>query len=269
MAVKTHAENFLPDLESCGEIQNAGSILKVSNLINCSNEPVVYELTLAGGAAANAESISLFISAPAAAPAPALPPKVTVPKGSRLYFGAAFIGVTVASDTTIDGTTAATAVGVPVDPLPSAITTADKARTWGLQMILSPTDLPLTDNDTTVDRSDLTYGLQGSTVKTGKEKSSQVTIISRTEDRAFWEIVYPASQSTNNIFVHIIRTGGMRTWGPAKVMSLTQPGAIREISRPQFTLSFQTPFASPTLRQYITDTKQQTTFDTVMRLSGV
>lgn len=266
MAVKTYAEDFLPAIETCEEIQNAGSIIKVANLFKCASEPTVYVLTPAAAAAVGDTEIDLYISSPiGTTPVPT----VFLQKGTRLYFGTGYTPVTVAADTTVDGTTAATADTVPVDPLTAAIAVSDTAQTWGLQMILSPTDIPLTDNDTTVDRSDLTYGLQGSTVKTGKEKSSAVAIIARTDDRAFWEIVYPASQGAHNIFVHIIRTGGVRAWGPAKIMSLTQPGAIREISRPTFTLNFQAPYSQPTLRQYITDPAQQASFDAVMRLSGI
>lgn len=273
MPAKTFAENFVPAITTCEEIQNAGSILKVAPLINCASEPTIYELTPSAAAAANAESISLFISSPvvpATPPAGYVPPRVRLAKGTVLYFGAAFnLLAVVANDVLVNGTTAATAVAVPVDPLAAPIAVTDRARTWGLQTLLSPTDLPLTDNDSTVDRTDLTYGLQGATVKTTKEKSSAVAIIARTDDRAFWEVIYPASQGAQNIFAHFIKSGGVRAWGPAKIMSLTQPGAIREISRPTFTLSFQSPFAAPTLRQYITDTVQLNTFDTVMRLSGV
>lgn len=266
MAVKTYAEDFVPAIETCEEIQNAGSIIKVAKLVRCASEPTVYVLTPAAAAQLGDTEIDLYISSPTATTPP---PSIRLQKGTRLYFGPGFIPATVAADTLIDGTTAGTAVLVPVDPLTAAIAAGDTASTWGLQMILSPTDIPVSDNDSTVDRSDLNYGLQGSTVKTGKEKSSQVAIIARTDDRAFWEIVYPASQGGQNIFAHIIKTGGVRVWGPAKAMSLTQPGAIREISRPSFNLVFQAPFSSPTLRQYITDPVQQASFDTVMRLSGI
>ena len=266
MAVKTYAEDFVPAIETCEEIQNAGSLIKVANLFKCASEPTVYELTPAAAADAGDESIDLYISSPTGT-TPA--PQVRLQKGTKLYFGVALTPVTVSADTLVTGTAAGSATTVPVDPLETAIAATDKARTWGLQMILSPTDIPVTDNDTTVDRSDLTYGLQGSQVKTGKEKSSQITTISRTDDRAFWEVIYPASQGAQNIFAHIIRTGGVHVWGVAKVMSLTQPGTIREIKRDQFNLMFQAPYAAPTLRQYITDTALQNTFDTVMRLSGI
>lgn len=270
-ATKTYAENFISDIKTCDEIQNAGSILKVANLEKCATEPIVYTLTPAA-AAINAETISVYISNPVVPTTPPpgyVPPKVWLQKGTKLYFGTTFKPVTVAANTLVNGTTAGTAATVPVDPLTQAIAATDTALTWGMMMILSPTDLPLSDNDSTVDRTDLTYGLQGSTVKTTKEKTSQITVIARPDDRAFWEIVYPASQGSQNIFAHVIRNGGLSAWGPAKVMSLTNPGAIREISRPQFTLNFQAPYASPTLREYITNSAQQTAFDTVMRLSGV
>ncbi len=259
MASKTYAEQFVPSLTSCEEIQNAGSIIKVANLVNCASEPTVYTLTAGAGGAIGATTLTLSITAPAGPPAPS----VVLQKGSRLFFGTTFIPVTVAADTTVTSTP----VAVPVDPLEAAV--SGTAFTWGLQMILSPTDLPINSTDQTVDRSDLTYSLQGSTVKTGKETSSQITVISRTDDRAFWEVIYPASQGTQSIFAHIIRTGGIRVWGRCHVVNLTQPGAIRELKRDSFGLNYQAPWAQPTLRQYITDTAQLAAFDAVMRLSGI
>lgn len=285
MAVASYADVFRPDFSSCNEIQNAGSIIKVSTLYNCLNEPPVYTLT-AAAATVGAASIQLtFTSVSPAiinnAAGTAVQPasyQVLLSKGTNLYFGssAPYTVVTVAQDTVVAGTagttTTAAAAGsattVPVNPLTSALS-AGTTTTWGLLQLVSPTDIPITDQDQTVDRMDLSYGLQGSNVKTSIGKQSQVTSIAVPGDAAFWGVIFPGSQQAGSVFTHIARNGGVHAWGPAKIMNLSMPGAIKEIMRPAFQIDFQAPYASPTLRSFITDPNQQAAYDTVMRLSGM
>ena len=120
------------------------------------------------------------------------------------------------------------------------------------QKILSPTNLPLTDQSQTVDRKDLTYGLQGSQVKVGVTFQPQITVIAAPSDSAFWEVIYPAKQTANRIWAHIYRNGGLHAWGAAFVTNMTIDGNINEICRPQFTLDFQAPFAMPTRNEFLT-----------------
>lgn len=265
MAVKTFAEYFTPDLNaSDNEFHNAGSLVQYGYVARGDQEPLTYSLT-PGTAAALDEEVDFYISNTAD---PDYPQEVFLQKGLVLYCGATNKKAIVAADTLITATSAGTAQAVPVDPLASGIAGTDVAQTWALTKLLSPTDIPLTDNDTTVDRTDLTFGLQGSTVKTAKDKSSQITLVARADDRAYYKLVYPASQGTQNLFSHITRTSGVHAWGLAKVMSLTTPGTIREIERPSFTQNFQAPFAAPTRREYLT-AEQKTIWDRVMRLSGL
>lgn len=121
-----------------------------------------------------------------------------------------------------------------------------------MQRILSPTNLPLTDQSQTVDRKDLTYGLQGSQVKVGVTFQPQITLIAAPSDTAFWEVIYPAKATAKRIYVHIARSGDLHAFGAAFVTNMTIDGNINEICRPQFTLDFQAPFALPTLPEYLT-----------------
>lgn len=247
------------------EMLNAGSLCRVAELINCANEPTVYTLELSAAALIGANSISVFIDP---VPAGITTPSVYLSAGSKLYFGATFAAVTVAEDVTITATTSVAAQVVEVDTLIAGLASGDAAQTWGMFSVASATDIPLNLNTNTVDRQDLTNGLQGSMVTTSVDLQSQLAFIATPEDPAIWKVIYPYTQAGKDFFCLLERSGGIRAWGKCKGSNISIPGAIKEIARGSVQLMFQSSFAAPTLRQYQTVT-QQATFDIVGRLAGV
>lgn len=161
-----------------------------------------------------------------------------------------------------------TAQAVSVDPLLTALASGDTAQTWGMLSVASPTDIPLNLNTNTVDRQDLTYGLQGSMVTTSVDLQSQLAFIATPDDPAIWKVIHPYTQQGKDFFLFVERTGGLRAWGRCKGSNLSFQGAVKEITRGSVTLLLQSPFAFPTLRPYQSVT-QQAAFDTVGRLAGV
>ena len=229
------ADKFSSDLISCQEIFNAGSAIYVGDLVDCSDEPVVNTLEATAAVLVADTSISLEVSTG----------QVYLRKGAYLHFGANYVVVAANTLVTAAPTT------VTIEPAIAAITLGDTATTWGLQRILSPTNIPLSSQSTMVSRTDLSNGLQGSEVKTGTKLMSSVATITHPNDRAFWGTVYPASQGSQSIFALIVRSGGRHAFGRVQVSTLEDDGNIEEISRVTFELSFQAPYAAPGLAAYL------------------
>ncbi len=249
------AEKFTPDMISCNEVYNAGSAIYVGDLVNCSDEPVVYTVKPTIAIAQGDDTASLQVTLPSTG-------RVYLRKGAWLHFGANHI--IVAEDTLVT----ATATIVEIEPAAAAIAITDTATTWGLQRILSPTNIPLQSDSTMVSRTDLSNGLQGSEVKTGTKLTSSVATITNPDDRAFWATVFPASQGTQSIFALIVRSGGRHAFGRAQVGTTSDDGNIEEISRISFDLSFQAPYANLGVYQHLS-TVEQTNLNSVRKLAGL
>ncbi len=247
------------------EFLNAGSLVRVAELTNCADEPTVYTLETSAAAAIGDDSISLFLDP---APAGVTAPSVLLTAGSKLYFGATFIPVTIAEDIKITATTSATAQTVIVDELTQAVALGASANTWAMISVASPTDIPLNLNTNTVDRQDLTYGLQGSMVTTSVDLQSQLAFIATADDAAIWQVIYPYTQSGKDFFCYIARSGDLRAWGRCKGSNISFTGATKEISRGSVQLMFQSAWAAPSRPEYLS-VSQKATYDTVARLAGV
>jgi hypothetical protein len=227
-------DSFQYPLSNCRQIQNAGISLYVSRLAACASEPLVYTLVLNGATVVNDTAVDFD----GITPVPTATNPLFLRNGSRLYFGANFI--TIDGDQTI---TAATATNIAVRDVTAIVADNATTTTWGMKRILSPTNIPLTSNSNTVDRKDLTDGLQGSNVVTGKTLESAVQIITRVDDLAFWDVCFPASESGENIYAVIVRPETRMAFGQAQVSNSSVDGGINEIARDQFTLMYQAPYA--------------------------
>jgi hypothetical protein len=232
---------FVPSISNCREISNAGSSLLITPLPSCAEEPLVYALEADAAVALLATSIAINVLTPTAV--------LTLRKGSRIAFGANYVVVT--ADTVVSTVSSPTLV--PIEPAVNAIAANATASIWGALKVLSPTNLPIDNASQMVNRTDLSNGLQGAETKTKVMLSSQCEVITRPDDTAYWDFVFRAAQNDADIYALLIRGNDLRhVYGRAKVSNLNEAGQIEEINRVTFTLNFQTPFASPTLFQYLT-----------------
>lgn len=250
------AEKFVAPITNDYAVYNSGSLLLVAPLAtDGSGEPVVHTLTVDTAASQNATSVELTSDQTEG---------TFLRKGTILYSGSKKVVVTQATTVTTAG------VAVTVEPLAAALTTTDEFETWAMLRAASPSDLPLSTQDQSTDLKDLNFGIQGSNLPVDQKFSPQVTLIAKEDDRAYYELIRPAGTTakTTPLFAHIYRNGGLHAFGAAYVMNLNEPGAINEVTRPQFTLEFQAPFALPTKYNYLA-TDEQLTLNTVCKLSGL
>lgn len=244
---------FAPQQIGVNEIHNAGSLALFAPLpTQGSKAPVEATLTPAAALAA-ATSLTLTTDQTGG---------TWLRSGSILYLGAKTAVVTETTKVLTAGTP------VPVEPLAAAIAVTDLAKTWGLLQLLSPINIPLNSTDSSEDRTDLTYYLQGSEVKTKVMSESQISVFDRADDRAYNELVDPAAKSGVYVFAHLFKNGGKHQWGRVQVSGSTDDGAVAALAKPQFTLKWQAPYAQPTRYAYL-ESAQQTLMNSVMKLSGL
>ena len=247
------AQSFVIEASPSNVIQTSGSIILCATLTADAQEPATATLTVGGTPTLGDETLDLTSDIP-----------VILRRGTKLTTSNGSV-VTVTTETEL---TAATSASVPVEPLATPVPTAAATiKTWGLLRILSPQALPLTSDSTNVDRKDYTFGLQGSEVKTRVNLNSSVQIINQATDRAYWEVMHPASLGSNNVFALIV-TNAEHGFGAAQVTSLTDDNAIDEISRPSFDLMFQAPFARVGQYAYLTPARK-TKLNEVRSLAGL
>ncbi len=250
-------DTFVPAISSCSEILNAGSALYVGKLVNCGDEPTVYTVEADTAIAINGTSASLAVTVPATLA------QLRLRKGQRLVFGAN--SIVIAEDALLTNT----ASTVAIEPATAAVALNATATVWEMFKLLSPTALPIDTQSQAVNRTDLSFGLQGSEVKTKVSMTSQIEIIARPDDRAFWSVLFPASQNNDDVYAMIVRSGdNVHAFGRTKVMNLTMPGQIEEILRPSFSLNFQSPFAVTEPFSYLS-TAKQTQLNAIRALVGL
>jgi len=249
------AQSFVSEVTPSNVVQTSGSILLVGKLTGAAEEPATATLTIVDTTIAiGNETLEMTSDI-----------DVTLRRGARLKFTVG-APVVVAETTEIEG--GAAAVAVPVEPLASVLpVNGNTAETWGLLRVLSPTALPLASDSTNVDRKDYTYGLQGSEVKTRVNLNSSVQIINQATDRAYYEVIHPATQNASNVFVMIV-TNAEHAFGACQISSLTDDNAIDEISRPSFDLMFQAPFARVGAYSYL-EAGQKTKLNEARALAGL
>lgn len=235
------ADQFVQQIVSCNEYYAAGSILKVAALPDCANEPILKTLSNTGAASAGDEQITLTA---------ATGEEVDLEKGSKLNFAAEVVTVTEDALVTDAG------VLVNVEELTVGLADGDTVQTYGMLKILSPTSLPPQSSAETTDRTDLSFGLQSSEVKTAVGLTMSVGFISRPDDKGFWTIVHPADQSTVDIYALSV-VGGEHIFGRAKVMNLSITAERKTILEGTFDLNFQPPFARTRPYEYLSASERQ------------
>ncbi len=253
-----YAESFVAPISNDYAIYNSGSLLLVAPLATTfTGEPVVHTLTLDGAIAVLDVTADLKTDNAVA---------TFLRKGTVLHFGSNKL--VVAADTNV--LTGVTATAVPIEAATAIIADAATTTTWALLRAASPSDLPVSTQDQSTDLKDLNNGIQGSNLPVDQKFSPQVTLIAKTNDRAYYELIRPAgtTSKTTPLFAHIYRNGGLHAFGAAYVMNLNEPGVINEVTRPQFTLEFQAPFALPTKYTYLS-TGNKAILNTVCKLSGL
>lgn len=255
----SYASLFVPSPIANKEVLTAGSRVLVAPLATvAADEPAITTLTVDTGSTLAVGSTTVPLTTDSTT-------GTKLVAGTALYFDGTN-KVVVAADVTV--ATGAVATDVTVEPTTATLADAAIATTWGLLSILSPSDIPNVSSDTMVDRKDLTFGLQGSQVKVGTAFQPQIAAIVHPDDEAFYNLIYPASNGAESLFVHLVYNGGLHAFGPAKVSNLNIPGAINEIQRATFTLDFQAPYAKPTKYQYLSVT-EKAALNTVCKLSGL
>lgn len=249
----TFAEQLYTNVPPGNEFLNAGSILLVTNLpTNASKEPQVHTLS-SDAALLDDEELTLTSDQ--------LPGGTFLRQGTVLHFPTTTAVVT-------EDITVTTSTVVPVEPLTGAIALNDEAQTWALLKLLSPMNLPFNIENQTVDRTDLNT-IDGSTVKTKRDFKPQTSTVARPDDKALWEVIYPAAAAGNvNIFVHMIRTSGLHAFGIAQIDGYNSDGNTAEIDKPQFTISYQGIKGLPAPWAYL-DAAKQVVLNNVVKLSGL
>jgi hypothetical protein len=261
------ADLFVGKPQNCSEILNGGSALYIAPLFNCADEPYLYTLQADVAGVIGDTTISIAALAVSNPNAPAT--SIRLRKGARLRVGVTTNYITVAEDFVLSIPQATPGVLVPCEPLTAAVAAGATITTWGMVQVLSPSALPVDRQSQMVNRTDLSFGIQGAEVITKITMSSQVEIIARIDDAAYWDYLVRAENSGSDVYVLVVRgTDARHYFGRAKVANMTDPGAIEEINRPTFQLSFQTPFAAPTLFQYLT-TAEQAQLNLVRQYAGL
>lgn len=235
----------VPQPQNCGSISAQGSLLLVGNLLNCADEPDLLTITNTAAAAVAATSLTLSSSAVLAQGATVLR------KGGILYFGVNKAIVT--ADTTI---AIGTPTAVPVEPLVAAIAANATAQTWALQRVLAPQTIPVNEESSTTDITDLTYGLQGSETVTKLMLNPSISVINRFDDRAINDIIHGAAQIGGTIYAVIAGSDTTHVFGKAVVSGFNKEFAQSDVTKPSFTLLYQAGYQSKKMFRYLTTAEQ-------------
>lgn len=241
------AQNFVQPIVNCAEAQNAGSCILLAPLPDCQVEPSRYIISVAAAVAPGDTTADLQIVAAEDCDGVAitpLPATITLKADTILHYeDAATPGTynTIKIVTAVDVPSAAAVTATIVTEDTIAVT--DVAQTWALQEITDATDLPINSDTQEDDRKVLKNGLQGSSVKTDIKATVALQMITNPENKAQFGTLFQASQSSEDIYVAVVKSSGYTVFGRAKVMSYNINGAINGIERVSATLNFQAPFA--------------------------
>jgi hypothetical protein len=248
----------VPQPQNCSSISNQGSILLVGNLLNCADEPDILTITNSTAAAIDAVTLSLRSNATITQGAP------TLRKGSILHFGT--LKAVVTDDTVIPVGT--TAVPVPVEKLNAAIASNATAQTWALLRVLAPQTLPINEESSTTDTTDLTNGLQGSEVVTKLMLNPSVQVINRFDDKAVNDVIRKAAKVGGTIYTAFALSDTSHLFGRAVVSGFNVEFAQSDISKPTFNLLMQSPYFSYTMFRY-ESTDNQLVINDARKLGGL
>ena len=187
----------------------------------------------------------------------------TLRKGSILHFGAVKAVVTVDTVIPIAGT-----VTVPVEKLTSNIAANATAQTWALLRVLAPQSLPINEESSTTDTTDLTNGLQGSEVVTKLMLNPSIQVINRFDDKAVNDIIRKAAKVGGTIYTTFALSDKSHVFGRAVVSGFNNEFAQSDISKPTFNLLMQAPYFSMTIWNY-ESTANQVLINDARKLCGL
>ena len=246
-----------PQPQNCSSISNQGSLLLVGKLNNCADEPDVIVITNTAAAAIDDVQLTVSSNATIAQGAP------TLRKGSILHFGTSKAVVTADTVVAITGTTV-----VPVEKLTAIIAANATASTWALLRVLAPQTLPINEESSTTDTTDLTNGLQGSEVVTKLMLNPSVQVINRFDDRAVNDIIRKAAKVGGTIYTAFALSDTSHVFGRAVVSGFNLEFAQSDISKPTFNLLMQAPYFSYTMWRY-ESTANQVLINDARKLCGL
>lgn len=251
----TFTDAFLSTETNCNEILNTGSALYIQRLVCPNLEPNVVTFTVDAEALADAETLDLTHDSA---------DTQYLRRGAILTFG--LETAVVALDTEIP--TGAAAVSVPVEALEATIVASATSESWVMQRLLSPINIPTNVEAQEENRTDLSSGLRGSMVKTKIEHNPQVSAFANISDRALYDIILEASLSDNEVYVLIVRSSGVHSFGRALISGWNDDGATESLSKPQFTIKYQGNWSVTKPYVYMTP-EQQTAVNELRALSGL
>lgn len=246
------AERFAPTPENCNQILNAGSFVYAAPNPCGQDEPTVATISVPTAGVIGDETISLTSS---------ITEGTTLRRNSLLHLTTGIIVVT--ADTLVT-----TATSVPIEALTVAIPDTDTATTWGMLALLSPTNIPFNIEASEVNRTDLTYDLQGSMVKSKIEVNNQISTIGRKDDRALYDYFFGASYTDQRIYTIFEYSDDTHGFGQSEIVGWNRDGNIEEITRPQFTAKLQAPFGIAKPFKWET-TENQAALNAMRQLAGL
>lgn len=246
-------------VQGCGRIVSAGSRMLIAALPDCATEAIEYTLTTDTTQVIGDEEISVTV------PTTAGQTERYIRKGEVIVLsGGATATVTADTLLVLDGTTPNI---IPVTPLDAAVALSETYTSWLMLEYLTPSDLPLNSSDTMVDTTDLASGLQGAEQKTNISLKVTVQGFLQRNDQSICEI-HDASQKDVEVSIVIARTGGFYAIGRAILSNLQYGGAVKDVVKVQFDVSFQPPYDF-TPPAWCLDTAAKAALNTQLALAGL
>jgi len=262
-------DSFVQDIIACNEAYNAGSALFIFDFEGeCSDEPPVYVFTTDTTALVGTEVVvtgTITDRLVDGVSTTAVPARLR--KDQLLVFSGGSTAV-VTADVLVDDTTS---TSVSIKDLSGAVAIGETVNFYSGYELCTVTDLPLSSDSNTVNRTVLKNGIQGSDVKTRINLSSAVQIISSPTDKGQQAVILKAAQGTQDVYAIAYKSSGYMAFGRAKVMNWSATGTIEELERISFTLQWQTPYALAfaTTDTDITTMPQLTQINDLLELSGI
>ena len=235
MANKYFSKKFVESKYPSNVVQTEGSLVMVGNLSPGKNEPEDVKITIESNADAGDTTITISADK-----------DIKLQQGKILYFfgdNPVTLSETVTLKTNINK-------DVKCEPLEYGLANGEFTKTWELFRVLSPQSLPLQSESDSVNRKDYSQGLQSQEVKTSINLNSDVEIINRYDDEAYWRFIHPAMKQSKMIFAAII-TGSEIAWGPVNISQLEDKNEIEDISRISVSFDFQFPYSRVGFCQYL------------------
>lgn len=246
-------EIFIDTPDSCNQILNSNTFMHVVAFPCGSDDPASIEITVDTALVGGEEAIVL---------------STTEPNGVKLRKNSVLNFVTAGEIVVTSTTLVTTGTSVPIEAAPGAVADTDTATVWGMLSVLSPTNIPLNIEASEVDRTDLTFALQGSMVKAKIEVNNQINTIGRKDDEALYSLIFNRCFNDTRLYVVFEYSDDTHAFGPAEFVGWTRDGNVSEITRPQFTCKLQAPFAIAEPYQYLSTTKQ-TALNNMRSLAGL